>query len=284
MIKIALLGSTGSIGRQVLSVVERYPEKFKVISMAAGSNAVLFSEQVNKFKPKIACLTNPENIGKITEIPKETEFYYGENALLHAVTDECDIVFDAVMGYAGLKAVKYAIELKKNVALANKETLVAGGGLIMPMAKSAGVEIIPVDSEHSALWQCLNFNLNKNYKKLLITASGGALRNIPINELESVSASDALMHPNWNMGKKITVDCATMVNKGFEVIEAMWLFGAKRSDIEVVIHPESIIHSMVEFKDGAVISQMGNPSMLVPISLALSYPERLETHWILVNL
>lgn len=276
MIKIALLGSTGSIGKQVLSVVSRYPEKFQIISMAAGSNAVLFSEQVNKFKPKIACLTNPENASKITELPVGTEFYYGENALLHAITDECDIVFDAVMGYAGLKAVKYAIELKKTVALANKETLVAGGELIMPMAKKAGVKIIPVDSEHSALWQCLNFDTEKQFKKLIITASGGALRNVPLNELEFVSASDALMHPNWLMGKKITVDCATMVNKGFEVIEAMWLFGAKRSDIEVVVHPESIVHSLVEFYDGAIMAQMGVPSMELPIQLALSYPERLN--------
>ncbi|MBO7215298.1 MAG: 1-deoxy-D-xylulose-5-phosphate reductoisomerase [Clostridia bacterium] len=280
MIKIALLGSTGSIGRQVLSVVERYPEKFKIISMAAGSNAALFSQQVNKHKPKIACLTNPENLSSITEIPLGTEFYYGENALLHAVTGECDIVFDAVMGYAGLKAVKQAIELKKNVALANKETLVAGGGLIMPMAKKAGVSIIPVDSEHSAIWQALNFDTNREYKKLLITASGGALRNIPVENLSSVTASDALMHPNWNMGKKITVDCATMVNKGFEVIEAMWLFNAKRSDIEVVIHPESIVHSLVEFSDGAIMAQMGIPSMELPIQLALTYPERLyiENH------
>lgn len=276
MIKIALLGSTGSIGKQVLSVVSRYPEKFQIISMAAGSNAVLFSEQVNKFKPKIACLTNPENASKITELPIGTEFYYGENALLHAITDECDIVFDAVMGYAGLKAVKYAIELKKTVALANKETLVAGGELIMPMAKKAGVKIIPVDSEHSALWQCLNFDTEKKFKKLIITASGGALRNVPLSELEFVSASDALMHPNWLMGKKITVDCATMVNKGFEVIEAMWLFGAKRSDIEVVVHPESIVHSLVEFSDGAIMAQMGVPSMELPIQLALSYPERLN--------
>jgi 1-deoxy-D-xylulose-5-phosphate reductoisomerase len=276
MIKIALLGSTGSIGKQVLSVVSRYPEKFQIISMAAGSNAVLFSEQVNKFKPKIACLTNPENASKITELPVGTEFYYGENALLHAITDECDIVFDAVMGYAGLKAVRRAIELKKTVALANKETLVAGGELIMPMAKKAGVKIIPVDSEHSALWQCLNFDTEKQFKKLIITASGGALRNVPLHELEFVSASDALMHPNWLMGKKITVDCATMVNKGFEVIEAMWLFGAKRSDIEVVVHPESIVHSLVEFSDGAIMAQMGVPSMELPIQLALSYPERLN--------
>ena len=280
MIKIALLGCTGSIGRQVLSVVERYPEKFKIISMAAGSNAALFSEQVNKFKPKIACLTNPENLSKITELPVGTDFYYGENALLHAVTEDCDIVFDAVMGYAGLKAVKYAIELKKTVALANKETLVAGGGLIMPMAMENGVEIIPVDSEHSAIWQCLNFNPQTKFKKLLITASGGALRNVPLLDLDKVTASDALKHPNWLMGSKITIDCATMVNKAFEVIEAMWLFSAKREDIEVVVHPESIVHSMVEFQDGAIISQMGIPSMELPIQLALTYPERLfiENH------
>ncbi len=277
MIKIALLGSTGSIGRQVLNVVDRYPEKFKIVSLAAGTNVALFSLQVNKYKPEVACLSNPEKAFKITEIPKETKLYYGENALYHAVVDSADIVFDAVMGYAGLKAVKLAIELKKPVALANKETLVAGGGLIMPMAKNAGVDIIPVDSEHSAIWQCLNFNSNKEFKKLIITASGGALRNIPIEKLESVSASDALMHPNWNMGKKITVDCATMVNKGFEVLEAMWLFNATREQIDVVVHPESVIHSMVEFSDGAVISQMGVPSMEIPIQLALTYPNRLDT-------
>lgn len=277
MIKIALLGSTGSIGRQVLNVVDRYPEKFKIVSLAAGSNVALFSEQVNKYKPDVACLSNPEMAFKITEIPNKTQLYYGENALYHAVVDTADIVFDAVMGYAGLKAVKLAIELKKPVALANKETLVAGGGLIMPMAKSAGVEIIPVDSEHSAIWQCLNFNPQKEFKKLIITASGGALRNVPLDKLDGVSASDALMHPNWNMGKKITVDCATMVNKGFEVLEAMWLFNATREQIDVVVHPESIIHSMVEFSDGAVISQMGVPSMEIPIQLALTYPNRLDT-------
>ena len=277
MIKIALLGSTGSIGRQVLNVVDRYPEKFKIVSLAAGSNVALFSAQVNKYKPEVACLSNPEMASKITEVPKGTKLYYGENALYHAVLDSADIVFDAVMGYAGLKAVKLAVELKKPVALANKETLVAGGGLIMPMAKAQGVEIIPVDSEHSAIWQCLNYNAEKEFKKIIITASGGALRNVPIEKLESVSASDALMHPNWNMGKKITVDCATMVNKGFEVLEAMWLFNAPREKIDVAIHPESIIHSMVEFSDGAVISQMGVPSMEIPIQLALTYPNRLDT-------
>ncbi len=284
MIKIALLGSTGSIGRQVLNVVDRYPDKFKIVSLAAGSNVALFSLQVNKYKPTVACLSDPEKARFITEIPKETQLYYGENALYHAVVESADIVFDAVMGYAGLSAVKLALELKKTVALANKETLVAGGELIMPLAKKQGVEIIPVDSEHSAIWQCLNFNQTKKFKKIIITASGGALRNLPLEKLSTVSASDALMHPNWNMGKKITVDCATMVNKGFEVLEAMWLFNAKREDIDVVVHPESIVHSLVEFDDGAVISQMGVPSMEVPIQLALTYPDRFDTATTPLNL
>ena len=277
MLKIALLGSTGSIGTQVLEIVDRNPNKFKIVSMSAGGNASLFEAQLNKYKPSIATFADVTKAPLLKEIPKETTLYFGENSLVHAVLEDCDLVFDAVMGFKGLNAVKQAILLKKNVALANKETLVAGGSIVMPMAKENGVSIIPVDSEHSAIWQCLGLNAEKEYKKLIITASGGAFRNTPATELENVTIQSALNHPNWQMGNKITIDCATMMNKGFEVIEAMWLFGAKRSDIEVVIHPESIIHSMVEFQDGAVISQMGTPSMLVPISLALSYPERLET-------
>ncbi len=284
MIKIALLGSTGSIGRQVLNVVDRYPEKFKIVSLAAGSNAALFCEQINKYKPEVATLSNPEKAVEITSIPKETTVYYGENALLHAVIDSADIVFAAVMGFSGLKAVKLAIEMKKNVALANKETLVAGGELIMPLAKKNGVKIIPVDSEHSAIWQCLDFNSDKEFKKLIITASGGALKNKSLTELKSVTASEALCHPTWQMGKKITIDCATMMNKAFEVIEAMWLFNSPIDKIDVVIHPESIIHSMVEFDDGAMIAQMGNPSMEVPIQLALTYPNRLDSEVESLNL
>ncbi len=277
MIKIALLGSTGYIGRQVLNVVDRYPEKFKIVSMAAGSNVAVFANQINKYKPTVACINNPENLSNITEIPKETTLYYGENSLIHAITEDCDLVFDAVMGYAGLNAVKEAINLKKTVALANKETLIAGGELIMKLAKEKGVNIIPVDSEHSAIWQCLEFNPERKFKKLIITASGGAFRNKTIEELEKVTPEDALKHPTWLMGNKITIDCATMMNKGFEVLEAMWLFNAKFSDIDVVIHPQSIIHSMVEFEDGGVLAQMGNPSMELPIQLALTYPERLYT-------
>ena len=277
MIKIALLGSTGSIGRQVLNVVDRYPEKFKIVSMAAGSNAAIFCKQINKYKPEIASLTDSEKAVEITSVPNGTTFYYGENALLHAVSEKADIVVCAVMGFCGFKAVKLAIEMGKNVALANKETLVAGGGLIMPLAQKMGVKILPIDSEHSAIWQCLDFNSQKKFKKLIITASGGAFRDKTLKELENVTADDALRHPTWNMGKKITIDCATMMNKGFEVLEAMWLFNASLKDIDVVIHPESIVHSMVEFEDGAILAQMGNPSMEVPISLALTYPERLYT-------
>lgn len=277
MIKIALLGSTGSIGRQVLNVAERYSEKFRIVSMAAGSNAALFEKQINKFKPEIATIRNPADLYKITEIPKETSLFYGENALLHAVTEKADIVVAAVTGYAGLKAVKAAIEMKKNVALANKETLVAGGSVIMPLAEKNGVKIIPVDSEHSAIWQCLDFNEEKKFRKLIITASGGAFRDLKKADLNKVTAADALRHPNWLMGNKITIDCATMMNKGFEVIEAMWLFNAAPKDIEVLIHPQSLIHSMVEFDDGAILAQMGVPSMELPIQLALTYPERLNT-------
>ncbi len=277
MIKIALLGSTGSIGRQVLNVVDRYPEKFKIISMAAGSNAALFCEQINKYKPMVASLSNPEKVVEIKNIPKGTNLYYGENALIHAVIPEADIVFASVMGFAGLKAVKTAIEMGKNVALANKETLVAGGGLIMPLAKEKGVKIIPVDSEHSAIWQCLNFNSEREFKKLIITASGGAFKNKSLEELKSVTSKEALCHPTWQMGSKITIDCATMMNKAFEVIEAMWLFDTTIDKIDVVIHPESIVHSMVEFDDGALLAQMGNPSMEVPIQLALTYPKRMDS-------
>ncbi|MBR5438777.1 MAG: 1-deoxy-D-xylulose-5-phosphate reductoisomerase [Clostridia bacterium] len=277
MINIALIGSTGSIGTQVLNVVDRYPNKFKIVSMAAGSSAALFEEQVNKYKPEIACLCDSEKALLIKNLPKETSFYYGNNSALHAVTEKADIVFVAVSGFAGLDVVKAAIELKKNVALANKETLVAGGEIIMALAKKNGVKIIPVDSEHSAIWQCLDFDAKKEFKKLIITASGGAFRNLTKEQLKFVTAEDALKHPNWLMGKKITIDCATMMNKGFEVIEAMWLFDTPYNKIDVLIHPQSIVHSMVEFDDGGVLAQMGVPSMEIPIQLALTYPNRLDT-------
>ncbi len=277
MINIALLGSTGSIGRQVLNVVDRHKDKFKIVSLSAGANAKLLQEQINTYRPKVATLADPSQAIRITQIPKETSFYYGEDSMLHAVLEEADVVFVAVMGFAGLKAVIEAIKLKKTIALANKETLVAGGELVMRMAQENGVNIIPVDSEHSALFQCLGYDKNRRFKKLILTASGGAFRNLSYEELKDVTAKDALKHPTWLMGKKITVDCATMLNKGLEVIEAMWLYDAPLSKIDVVVHPQSIVHSMVEFDDSAVMAQMSYPSMEIPIQLALTYPNRLIT-------
>ena len=275
MIKIALLGSTGSIGRQVLNVVDRYPDKFKIVSMSAGSNAVLFNEQINKYKPKIASLYDVQNLKDIKEVPNGTSLYYGENAIIHAVGVDCDLVFVAVMGFSGVKAVKFALECGKKVALANKETLISAGELIMPLAKKNNVDIIPVDSEHSAIWQCLDYNKQKPFKNLIITASGGAFRDKTKEELELVTSQDALRHPTWKMGNKITIDCATMMNKGFEVLEAMHLFNIGLDKIKVLIHPESIVHSMVEFSDGGIIAQLGDANMELPIQLALTYPNRL---------
>lgn len=277
MKKIALLGSTGSIGRQVLDVVDRYPDKYSIVSLAAKSNAKLLSEQIKKYKPIAAGLTDPVNLREISGLPKETTLYTGERALLHCVLSEADIVFVAVVGFCGLQAVLESVNMGKTVALANKEALVAGGELVMPLAKSKNVEIIPVDSEHSAIWQCLAFEKERQFKKIILTASGGALRDVPIENLSSVTPELALKHPNWKMGPKITVDCATMFNKGLEVIEAKWLFNAPLDKIDVLIHPQSIVHSMVEYADNALIAQLSVPSMDIPIQLALTYPERIKS-------
>ena len=274
MKKIALLGSTGSIGRQVLGVVDRYPEEYSVVALAANSSAKLLGEQIKKYKPLVAGLSDPANAAEINDLPKQTSLYLGENALIHCVIPEADIVFVSVVGFCGLKAVLAALNMKKTVALANKEALVAGGELVMPLAAKNGVDIIPVDSEHSAIWQSLAFDKTRPFKKIILTASGGALRDLPIESLYSVTPEIALKHPNWNMGAKITIDCATMFNKGLEVMEAMWLYNAPLEKIDVLIHPQSIVHSMVEYADNALIAQLAVPSMDIPIQLALSYPDR----------
>jgi len=274
MKKIALLGSTGSIGRQVLGVVDRYPEEYSVVALAANSSAKLLGEQIKKYKPLVAGLSDPANVAEITDLPKQTSLYLGENALIHCVIPEADIVFVSVVGFCGLKAVLAALNMKKTVALANKEALVAGGELVMSLAAKNGVDIIPVDSEHSAIWQSLAFDKTRPFKKIILTASGGALRDLPIESLYSVTPEIALRHPNWNMGAKITIDCATMFNKGLEVMEAMWLYNAPLEKIDVLIHPQSIVHSMVEYADNALIAQLAVPSMDIPIQLALSYPDR----------
>lgn len=274
MKKIALLGSTGSIGRQVLGVVDRYPEEYSVVALAANSSAKLLGEQIKKYKPLVAGLSDPANAAEITDLPKQTSLYFGENALIHCVIPKADIVFVSVVGFCGLKAVLAALNMKKTVALANKEALVAGGELVMPLAAKNGVDIIPVDSEHSAIWQSLAFDKTRPFKKIILTASGGALRDLPPESLYSVTPEIALKHPNWNMGAKITIDCATMFNKGLEVMEAMWLYNAPLEKIDVLIHPQSIVHSMVEYADNALIAQLAVPSMDIPIQLALSYPDR----------
>lgn len=277
MKRIALLGSTGSIGRQVLQVIDRYPEEYSVVSLSANTNAKLLGEQIAKYSPLVAGLTDPSNVKDIAALPSRTALYTGENALLHCVIPEADIVFVSVVGFCGLKAVLAALNMGKNVALANKEALVAGGELVMPLAKSKGLEVIPVDSEHSAIWQSLAFDKEKPFRKIILTASGGALRDLPIEQFSAVTPELALKHPNWKMGPKITVDCATMFNKGLEVMEARWLFDAPLDKIDVLIHPQSIVHSMVEYADNAVIAQLSSPSMDIPIQLALSYPNRYTT-------
>ncbi len=274
MKKIALLGCTGSIGKQVLSVVDRYPERYKICSLTANDNAEELEKLVNKYKPKVAVLANAEKLSSIKEVPSETALYYGQNALLHAVSEEADVVFVAISGFAGYKAVKFALERDKTVALANKESLVAGGEILTKIGKG---KIIPVDSEHSAIWQCLNFNREKEFKKIIITASGGAFRTLKKEEIAFLPAERALNHPTWKMGKKITIDCATMMNKGLEVIEAKWLFNCPLDKIQVVVHPQSVVHSMVAFADGVTMAQMSYPSMVIPIQLALTYPQRLAT-------
>ena len=274
--KIALIGSTGSIGRQVINVALRYPERFEIVAMAANTDDITFSRQISAVRPAFACMRD-ENSAKRVEAPRGTLVKGGETAFSEACGYAgADVVFNAVTGFAGLKVALDAIAAGKRLALANKESLVVGGALVMPAAKAKGTEIVPVDSEHSAIWQCLHFDRAAKFSKLILTASGGALRDVPLEKLPFVTAKEALCHPNWDMGAKITIDCATMLNKGFEVIEAMWLYGAPADKIDVVLHRESVVHSMVAFEDGAVLAQMSAPSMELPIQLALTYPERLS--------
>ena len=276
MKRISLIGSTGSIGRQVCSVVRRHPDKFKIDSIVANSSAELFLQQVNEFRPEYAALAD-EKIGKqiADKIPAGVKFGYGERAAEEAISYG-DVAFVAATGFAGLKYSLKAAELRKNIALANKETLVCGGELVMHNVKNAGVELMPVDSEHSALWQALHFRTDAPFRRLIITASGGPFYGYTPEQLEKVTAKDALKHPTWQMGAKITIDSATLLNKGFEVIEAKWLYSAPLEKIHTIVQPESIIHSMVEFDDGGILAQMSYPTMELPIQLALTYPDRFD--------
>ena len=276
MKSISLIGSTGSIGRQVCSVVRRHSDKFKLASIVANSSAEPFLQQVREFRPAYAALAD-ETAGRqiADKIPAGVRFGYGERAAEEGIA--CgDTAFIAATGFAGLKYSLKAVALKKNIALANKETLVCGGELVMKEIKRAGIALMPVDSEHSALWQALHFRTDAPFRRLIITASGGPFYAYTPEQLQTVTPQSALQHPTWQMGAKITIDSATLLNKGFEVIEAKWLYDAPLEKIHTVVQPESIIHSMVEFDDGGVLAQMSYPSMELPIQLALTYPDRLD--------
>ncbi|MBE7068168.1 MAG: 1-deoxy-D-xylulose-5-phosphate reductoisomerase [Clostridiales bacterium] len=275
MKKISLIGSTGSIGRQVCNVVRRYRDKFQIESIVANASAEAFLSQVLEFKPRYAVLVDEEAGKKIADkIPQGVAFSYGAQAGLDALTYG-DTAVIATTGFSGLKYSLKAVEEKKNIALANKETLVCGGALVMEKIKRAGIALMPVDSEHSALWQALSYRLDAPFKRLIITASGGPFYGKTQEELKSVTPEIALRHPTWNMGAKITVDSATLLNKGFEVIEAKWLYNCPLTKIHTLVQPTSIVHSLVEFDDGGILAQMSYPTMELPIQLALTYPERL---------
>ena len=274
---ISLIGSTGSIGTQVCNVVRRHPDKFKIESIVAHSSTDTFLAQVQEFKPKFCALVDEDAGKKIaSQIPDGVQFAYGAENAKDAIAYG-DIAFISATGFAGLHYSLLAIALKKNKALANKETLVCGGELVMRQIKGAGIELMPVDSEHSALWQALAFRKNAPYRRLIITASGGPFYGYTKEQLKEVTPSSALKHPTWNMGAKITIDSATLLNKGFEVIEAKWLYDCPIEKIDTVVQRESIVHSLVEFEDCSILAQMSYPTMEIPIQLALTYPDRLDT-------
>lgn len=278
MKKIAILGSTGSIGTQALDVIKQHPDQFEARVLTAGSNAELLIAQARAFVPDAVVIANESKYDQVKEALADLpiKVYTGAEAICQVVqSDEVDIVLTAMVGFAGLRPTVAAIEAGKTLALANKETLVVAGSVIRSLCLKYKVAILPVDSEHSAIFQCLNGEGNNHIRRILLTASGGPFRTYSLEQLQQVKPEQALQHPNWKMGAKITIDSATMMNKGFEMIEAHWLYAVAPSDIQVVVHPESIVHSAVEFDDGAVIAQMGTPDMRLPIQYAFSYPQRL---------
>ena len=277
MNKIVLLGSTGSIGTQTLDIVRNYASDLQVVALAAGSNVALMEQQIREFMPKKAVMWSEEAAKALKEKVADlsVEVLTGMDGLLEIVTmEEADTVVTAIVGMIGIRPTIAAIESGKTIALANKETLVTAGHIIMPLAKEKGVKILPVDSEHSAIFQSMNGEKREQVDKILLTASGGPFRGKKTADLLNIRVEDALKHPNWSMGRKITIDSATLVNKGLEVIEAKWLFDVSLDKIQVVVHPQSIIHSMVQYKDGGIIAQLGTPDMKLPIQYALFYPDR----------
>lgn len=276
---ISLLGSTGSIGTQCLDVCRHHPEEYKVMAMTCHQNIETFRNLVGEFRPHLAVCDREEDALAMGKDFPETEFFHGKEGLMVAATMDADLVVNALSGVAGLAPTYGAIKAGRDIALANKETLVAGGSLVMPAAKEQGVSMFPVDSEHCAIFQCLQGVESEQVEKLILTGSGGPFRQYSYDAMERATLAQALQHPNWSMGAKITIDSATMMNKGLEFIEAMWLFDQSPDKIQIVIHPQSIIHSMVQLVDGNVMAQMGPVDMRIPIALSMSWPKRLENQY-----
>jgi 1-deoxy-D-xylulose-5-phosphate reductoisomerase len=288
--QISILGSTGSIGRQCLSVVEAFPERFGVVALAAGGNLDELTGQIERHRPELVSVGDAKKADELASalrtkgISPLPAIHHGREGMLAVATHtKADTVVSAAVGVVGLEATYEAVKLGKTVALSNKEVLVAAGDLVMAAAKEAGRELLPVDSEHNAVHQCLRGGAHGEVRRLVLTASGGPFRKTPLADLENVSPEQALAHPNWKMGNRITIDSATMMNKGFEVIEARWLFGVRPDQIDVVIHPQSTIHSMVEFVDGSILAQLGPTDMRMPIQYALTYPERVPSNQVALD-
>jgi 1-deoxy-D-xylulose-5-phosphate reductoisomerase len=277
MYSLVILGSTGSIGENTLKIIDAHPDRLRVVGLAAHSNAARLAEQVNKYQPEAVALTNAEHLGTLKSGLRSFsgEILSGPQALTEiAAIPDADTAVVAVVGSVGYRPTLAAIESGKRICLANKETLVVAGSMITAAARRRGVELLPIDSEHSAIWQCLKSGRPTEVEKIFLTGSGGPFRTRPRETFTNITKAEALAHPNWNMGAKITIDSATMMNKAFEIIEAVWLFGVAADKIDVVIHPQSIVHSAVRFTDGSVIAQMGHPDMKLPIQYALLYPDR----------
>ena len=278
---LSILGSTGSIGVNALKVARAHPERYRVLALSAGKNISLLQNQIETFKPKAVAVLNESlamDLKKTLTGSNLPEILFGPEGFKHLATmDEIDTVISAITGAAGLMPTYEGIRAGKEIALANKETMVMAGPLVLREAEKQGISILPIDSEHSAIFQSLQGHQKEDVKRIILTASGGPFRNLSLKEMARVTAAQALKHPNWEMGPKITIDSATMMNKGLEIIEAKWLFNLPIEQIDVLIHPQSIVHSMVEYRDGSVISQMGIPDMMIPISYALSYPRHIKT-------
>jgi 1-deoxy-D-xylulose-5-phosphate reductoisomerase len=286
---ITLLGSTGSIGTQTLDIVSEHPDKFRIVGLAAGRNVELFAAQIRQFRPEIAAISAADKLPELKEAIKDLNpqpiLLAGEQGVIEVARyGDSQTVVTGIVGCAGLLPTIAAIEAGKDIALANKETLIAGAPVVLPLVEKHGVKLLPADSEHSAIFQCLQGVPKDGLRKILLTASGGAFRDWPVEKLATVKVADALKHPNWSMGRKITVDSATLMNKGLEVIEAHYLFGVDYNNIEIVIHPQSIIHSLIELQDTSVLAQLGWPDMRLPLLYALSWPERIYTNWERLNL